>query len=132
MAYEIKIQVRFNDFDAYGHVNNTNYLDFMEYARSSSFGKMVEIGLQNGIWYIVASIEIEYKKPILYGEDVFVTLWVSQAKGARFTLEYIIHNGNGKIFAKAKSVHAAINSKLGVPIRITEDIISKVEDYKFQ
>lgn len=132
MPVDVNIQVRFNDLDPYGHVNNTNYLDFMEYARSNSFGKMVENGLKQGIWYIVSSIEIEYKKPILYGENVVITVWVSSAKGARFVIDYAIHNGEGKIFAKAKSTHAAIDSKSGRPLRVTEEITSKVEDYSFK
>lgn len=130
MPVEVKMQVRFNDLDPYGHVNNTNYLDFMEYARTNSFGPMVEEGLKNGIWYIVVSIEIEYKKPILFGEDVYVKVWVSHAKGAKFTIRYIIHDGKGKTFATATSVHAALNSALGVPIRVSNEIISKVEDFE--
>ena len=128
MSVEVKMQVRFNDLDPYGHVNNTNYLDFMEYARTNSFGKMVEEGLKTGIHYIVVSIEIDYKKPIFFGEDVFVKVWVSEAKGAKFTIRYKIHDGKGKTFALAKSVHAALNSALGVPVRVTDEIISKVED----
>ncbi len=129
MPSEVKIQVRFNDLDPYGHVNNTNYLDFMEYARTCSFDDMVAEGLKTGIWYIVASIGINYKKPILFGEDVYVKVWVSEAKGAKFTIKYIMHDGRGKTYATAESVHAALNSKLGVPVRVTPEIISKVEDY---
>lgn len=130
MPVEVKVQVRFNDLDAYGHVNNTNYLDFMEYARTNSFGPMVEEGLKTGIWYIVASINIKYKKPILFGEDVYVKVWVSEAKGAKFTIRYVIHDGKGKTFAVAESVHAALNSALGVPVRVSEEILSKVENYE--
>lgn len=129
MPYEVKIQVRFNDLDPYGHVNNTNYLDFMEYARTCSFGGMVAEGLKTGVWYIVASIGISYKRPILFGEDVYVKVWVSEAKGARFTIKYIMHDGRGKTYATAESIHAALNSKLGAPIRVTPEIIAMVEDY---
>ena len=129
MPSEIKIQVRFNDLDPYGHVNNTNYLDFMELARTSLFGGMVAEGLKTGIWYVVVSIGIDYKKPILLGEDVYVKVWVSEAKGAKFTLKYIIHDGKGKTFASAESVLAVLNSKLGMPMRVTPEIIARVEEY---
>lgn len=129
MPSEIKIQVRFNDLDPYGHVNNTNYLDFMELARTSLFGGMVAEGLKTGIWYVVVSIGIDYKKPILLGEEVYVKVWVSEAKGAKFTLKYIIHDGKGKTFASAESVLAVLNSKLGMPMRVTPEIIAKVEEY---
>ena len=129
MPSEIKIQVRFNDLDPYGHVNNTNYLDFMELARTSLFGGMVAEGLKTGIWYVVVSIGIDYKKPILLGEEVYVKVWVSEAKGAKFTLKYIIHDGKGKTFANAESVLAVLNSKLGMPMRVTPEIIAKVEEY---
>lgn len=129
MPSEIKIQVRFNDLDPYGHVNNTNYLDFMELARTSLFGGMVAEGFKTGIWYVVVSIGIDYKKPILLGEDVYVKVWVSEAKGAKFTLKYIIHDGKGKTFASAESVLAVLNSKLGMPMRVTPEIIAKVEEY---
>lgn len=122
MAIDVKIQVRFNDLDGYAHVNNSVYLSYLEVARCDAFGSVFIKGLDCGLWYILSEAQILYKKPITFGEEVYVNVKMIEAKGARFIVEYSLHNGEGKVFATAKTVHAILDAKTGRPLRITDEV----------
>lgn len=69
-----RIQIRFADIDAMGHVNNAVYLHYFEQGRIQFFNE--EIG---GEWdwkkygIIVARNEIDYLKPVLINDEVYIT-----------------------------------------------------------
>ncbi|MCL2092774.1 MAG: acyl-CoA thioesterase [Treponema sp.] len=78
------ITVRTYECDSYGHVNNANYLNYLEYARweflkdlGFEYSAMVEAGY--GIY--VARVEIDYKKPAFPEDQLEIKSW-SIKKGA--------------------------------------------------
>lgn len=70
--HSVEIQLRFNDFDLLGHVNNAVYQHYYDYARINYFKKV--IGGVNWLDFsvIMASIKIEYHKPINLNEKVSI------------------------------------------------------------
>jgi acyl-CoA thioester hydrolase len=82
--------------DAYGHVNNVQFLRLLEDARVVAFaaagtdegGSVVNRGL------IVARAEIEYLTPLVYRTaPVAIDLWVIAIGGADFEMAYEILDG---------------------------------------
>jgi acyl-CoA thioester hydrolase len=70
------IRVRTYECDAYGHVNNAVYLNYLEYARDQylehqglDYQAVVAAGY--GIW--VAEAKLTYRSPALPGEELMVT-----------------------------------------------------------
>ncbi len=127
MAKEIEIQIRFNDLDGYGHVNNSVYLSYLEIARTNGYADIFSESIERKMWYILTSAEIKYKKFLKLEDTAFVKVWVSFAKGALFTFEYIIHDGNGTIFATAKTTHTVYDAVKSRPVRVPAVIIEQVE-----
>jgi acyl-CoA thioester hydrolase len=83
--------LRWSDMDAYGHVNNVQFLRLLEDARVVAFaaagtdegGSVVETGL------LVARSEIEYLEPLVYRTaPVAIDLWLTNLAGASFDLGY--------------------------------------------
>jgi acyl-CoA thioester hydrolase len=83
--------LRWSDMDAYGHVNNVQFLRLLEDARVVAFaaagtdegGSVVETGL------LVARSEIEYLEPLVYRTaPVAIDLWLTHLAGASFDLGY--------------------------------------------
>lgn len=70
--HTVEIQLRFNDFDLLGHVNNAVYQHYYDYARINYFKKV--IGELNWLNFsvIMASIKIEYHKPINLNEKISI------------------------------------------------------------
>lgn len=124
---EVKIQVRFNDLDGYGHVNNSVYLSYLEIARCNAFAGIFGTCMERGLWFVLVSAELKYKKFIKYGDEVFVLVKIGDISGVKFSFDYSVHDGNGAVYAEAKTVHAIFDSKTGRPIRIDDDVRSVIE-----
>ena len=127
MAKEIEIQIRFNDLDGYGHVNNSVYLSYCEIARTNCYSDIFNNSIECKMWYILTGAEIKYKKFLKLEDKAFIKVWVSSVKGALFTFEYIIHNGEGVVYATAKTTHTVYNAVKNRPIRVPQEIVNEVE-----
>lgn len=72
--HKTPIQLRFKDVDKMGHVNNANYLTYIELARVKYFEEVVRFdgqwSEQQGI--ILARIEIDYKLPVFLQDTIYV------------------------------------------------------------
>jgi acyl-CoA thioester hydrolase len=89
--------VRWSDMDAYGHVNNVQFLRLMEEARIQVLSVPGAEGeptmLESGI--VVARAEIEYLRPMTYRpEPVAIDLWVTDLGGAGFDIAYVFTDGS--------------------------------------
>jgi acyl-CoA thioester hydrolase len=89
--HRVPTPLRWSDMDAYGHVNNVQFLRLLEDARVVAFaaagsdegGSLVDTGL------LVARSEIEYLHPLVYRtEPVWIDLWVTSIAAAGFELGY--------------------------------------------
>lgn len=118
------IPLRWADFDAMSHVNNTAYLEFMQDARISLIH---ELGLDKSslqdTGHFVARNEIDYLKPIdMNDHHVTVELWVNRFGGASYDVLYEILDEHGTVCAKAKSVMVTVDVGSGTAIRIPDDV----------
>jgi acyl-CoA thioester hydrolase len=95
--------VRFSDTDQMGHVNNSRFLVFLEDARLVFFNTLMPGGF-TGRGLILARIEIDYLRPMVYGAgEVEVDVWVDSIGNRSFALGYRIRQG-GELSARARSV----------------------------
>jgi acyl-CoA thioester hydrolase len=85
MKFTNKQYVRWDDLDAFGHVNNANYLTYAQEARFVMTG-MFEM--------VVARAEVDFVAPI-YDGNIFldVDIWVKSIGTSSFILAYEIKNG---------------------------------------
>lgn len=92
--YTVAVPLRWSDMDAYGHVNNVQFLRLMEDARIKAFQEW--FGPRNNLLSsgcVVARSEIEYLTPLSFQHDgVAVDVWVSRIGGATFDLGYEIRD----------------------------------------
>jgi acyl-CoA thioester hydrolase len=61
--YEIRIQIRWRDMDAYGHVNNAVYLNYLEECRDA-WAQSVLGGVAD-VWdFVLAHVGIDYRSQL--------------------------------------------------------------------
>jgi acyl-CoA thioester hydrolase len=87
--FETAVQLRWSDEDSYGHVNNVRVLQLMEEARVRalrSWGAAVERRFPQ----VVRSLNCDYLRPLHYGEDVRVRVWVRRIGTSSYTLRHEI------------------------------------------
>jgi len=84
--------MRWSDMDAYGHVNNTAYLAYLEQARVSMFFDRYDSSFARGT--VVAHHEITYLKPVVYHpEPLRLELWTDRVRAADFMVRYEVFDG---------------------------------------
>jgi acyl-CoA thioester hydrolase len=135
----VPVQIRWNDLDAYGHVNNAAMLTLLEESRISVFwgtGDLRVDGVNDAgapmseaeratTITLVARQEVEYLAPIPYLRDPLdVQLWIGRLGGASLDVCYEICSPLGEeqatVFAKALTTVVLVDAASGRPRRITD------------
>jgi len=113
--------VRWSDLDAYGHVNNARVLTLYEEARvAMMFVDAREVGLtsfEEGI--VIFRHEIDYLRPIDYGRDIRIEMWIEELRPSRFTVAYELFAGDD-LASRAKSVCVPFDLVAGRPRRLSD------------
>ena len=92
--YRVDVPLRWSDMDAYGHVNNVQFLRLLEDARvigfQEWFGQDRSL-LSEGV--IVARHEIEYLAPLDFRHaPISVDMWATKIAGSSFNLAYEVRD----------------------------------------
>jgi acyl-CoA thioester hydrolase len=119
--FTAQVAMRWSDMDAYGHVNNVQFLTYVEEARVEMFQAVPLSGVdQSTSGILVASSEIKYLKPLLHRHaPVPIDVWVTRIGAAFFALAYEVHDDDGSLYARATSVMVPYDFTSGRPRRLT-------------
>ena len=84
-----KVNIRFSDIDAFGHVNNARYLTYYEEARVLYFNEVVDWAYdwsKKGI--ILAKAEIDFIRPIHFKDEIYIRTRCARMGNKSFDLYY--------------------------------------------
>jgi acyl-CoA thioester hydrolase len=146
--HRVLTPLRWSDMDAYGHVNNVQFLRLLEDARVIAFaahgsdegGSMVSTGL------IVARSEIEYLHPLVFRTaPVAIDVWVTHVATANFDLGYEVLDqaedeagepGDGPasgpplVYARAETRMVVYDLAAHRPRRLTAEELERLETWR--
>ena len=95
--HEKNIQLRFNDFDMLGHVNNAVYQHYFDLARMNYFKEVIGEELDWADFSIImASINIEYKNSIKMNEPISIRSRISVIGEKSITMIQEVYNSKSK------------------------------------
>lgn len=113
--------VRWSDLDAYGHVNNARVLTLYEEARVALFFVGArEKGLtsfEEGI--VIARHEVDYLRPVDYGDRVLIEMWVDEIRPSRVGIRYQLFDGT-ELASRARSTAVPFDLARGRPRRLSD------------
>jgi acyl-CoA thioester hydrolase len=116
--------------DAYGHVNNARFLTLYEEARVALFFRGArDMGLtsfEDGI--VIARHEVDYLRPVDYGDPVRIELWVEEIRAGRFTVVYELIDDD-VVASRARSVCVPYNLEGQYPRRLSDAERSFLADW---
>ncbi len=122
-AHVVEITVQPQDIDAYGHVNNSVYLTWLDQAawsHSAALGVPLAqcVGSRRGM--AAQRIEIDYLRAALAADTVQVATWIESSDarlrvGRRFQLRRV---RDGKTLARARVDYVCINLDTGRATRM--------------
>lgn len=122
-AFSAPVYVRWSDIDELGMVNNATIVTYLEEGRAHLF-------MQELVWdwreigVVVANININYRKPILYKNKPFTYIFLKDLGNSSFVLHTLIAekkaDGGLLIFADADVTMVAYDLVKKKPISIPE------------
>ncbi len=121
--FDCPIQVRWRDVDALGHVNNATIVTYLETARTELWRE--RFGGGSEIPFVVAGIEVRYRRQIRLDDRVVVGVKVSDVRGARYTFRYRVE-ANGELAAEASTLMAHLRPGHSRPTRIPDDLRARL------
>jgi acyl-CoA thioester hydrolase len=115
------VPVRWSDMDAYGHVNNARFLTLYEEARVAHvLRRRPAAGLdsfEEGI--VISRHEIDYLRPVDYGDPVRIELWLEEIKASRLTVAYELFDGDN-LASRARTGLRAVRPRRRRPRRVRD------------
>jgi acyl-CoA thioester hydrolase len=124
--YRVDVPLRWSDMDAYGHVNNVQFLRLLEDARVIAFEQWFGQDrslLKEGV--LVARHEIEYLAPLDFRHaPISVDMWVTNISGASFDLAYEVRDPEEvgtTLYARAETALVAYDFATVSPRRLRPD-----------
>lgn len=113
--------LRWSDMDVFGHVNNARFLTLYEEARAAMMFVDARTrgirSLEEGV--VIARHEVDYLRPVDYGEPVRIELWLERIMASRFTVVYELFDGDA-LASRARSVLVPYDLSARRPRRLTE------------
>lgn len=95
--HSLPLQIRFNDIDTLGHVNNSVYFPFFDLGKAEYFRDVKGNSINwNKVDIVVANINCDFIAPIFFGEVIEVQTQVLSIKNSSFTVFQRLINSKTK------------------------------------
>ena len=128
-VFSIRIRVYYEDTDTGGVVYHSNYLNFMERARTEwlrSFGfEQDELRRRDGVIFAVGAVNIAFRKPARFNELLSVTLEVERRCAASLTLAQEVRRAD-ELLASAEVRIACIDTERFAPVAIQAPVAARI------
>ena len=117
VLYRHPVTPRWRDLDAFDHVNNSNFLTYLEEARIRWFMGLDKPWVTDAIAPLLAAVQINYKAPVPYPSELLVELFAEKVGSTSVTLGHrIVDAGSGLLHADGYVVMVWIDRASGKPV----------------
>lgn len=112
----IPLQLRYNDYDERGHVNNAVYLTYFELARMAAWeatGRGGEPG------FILAEARVSYRSPAMLGEALAVEVSLGELRTKAWVWRYrVVSTSDERLVAEGETTQVMYDyaSRATIPI----------------
>ena len=119
MTAEVRIPIRWRDVDAYGHVNNAVFLNYLEEARD----RLVENLFGEHAWdFVIARVAIDYRSELKQNDrEVAVSCRVTRFGSSSVQTAERVLAADGRLSAEAESVIVARDPETGRSRPLTDE-----------
>ena len=93
----LPIELRWRDLDAFNHVNNSNFMTYLEEARIRWFESLGEDWVTDATAPLLAAVQMNYRHPIPYPGSIVVELTADRVGTSSVTLGHRITGADGSV-----------------------------------
>lgn len=119
---KVDLQIRFNDIDILGHVNNTVYFSFYDTGKAYWLmqARQGEMNYRK-VETVIANVDCAFISPIFFGQEIEVLTRCSSISEKSFRLlQVIVEKESGRICSMAETVMVAIDTEKQTAIPVPD------------
>jgi len=126
------IQLRFNDFDALGHVNNSVYFSFYDLGKTSYFNDvMPDVSISQEVGVVIGHIEVSFLLSVYPGENVAVQTAVVEIGNKSFKLlQHLVDVDTNEVKCICQTVMVCFDAKTKTTRPISDEWRKAMADFE--
>jgi acyl-CoA thioester hydrolase len=125
-AFTESVDVRYQDHDTMGHVNNAVYVTYMEEARFAYLTEGLGVPPMD-LNMVVANLTVDFRRPVQFDAEVEVAVSVTDVGNSSFTMAYEVRDSEG-VAVEGETVQVALEPDGREPRRVPQDWRDAIED----
>lgn len=109
--HSVDLQIRFNDIDILGHLNNTVYFSFFDTGKAYFFESIMKSRMDwQRVESVIANIDCAYVSPVYFGDSIEVRTRCTGIYDKSFKIQQVIVDKNsGELKAAAETIMVSFN-----------------------
>lgn len=117
------LQIRFNDVDVLGHVNNTVYFSFYDTGKAYYFRAVKNHPMEwNKVETVIANVNCAYISSIVFGEEIDVLTRCEEIRDKSFRLlQMLVERNTGEVKSICETVMVSIDPKSHAAVSLSEE-----------
>lgn len=130
MKHKIQAQLRFNDIDILGHLNNTVYFSLYDLGKAKYMeeAQLREPGPQPPT-SVIADVHCSYIKPVHYGDEIYICTECTEIGEKSFVLEQEMIDSEGEVRSRCRTVMVYFDPSTGHSAPVPEWFRDKIKAY---
>ncbi len=123
--HHTRVEVRFRDIDAFGHVNNSAFVTYIEQARVRFLIDTLDVDVIQSLPIILAALHVDFRAPILFGQEIEIGTRVDWIGNTSFSVLHEMHaraedEASARVVAEASTVLVAYDYATEQPIPVPD------------
>ena len=129
--HTLPVQIRFNDVDQYGHMNNSSYFSLYDLAKTSYMRDVFGNKDWHHMGIVVANINADCLAPVFFSDDLIIETTVIHLGHKSFTLLQRANNkASGVLKCQCPTVMVGYDVATKEPVELPADFKQAVCDYE--
>ena len=124
LPHDFAVSIEAGDIDFMGHVNNANYLRWVQDAVLSHWRKIAPAEAVASHLWVALKHEITYRKPTFLDDAVIATVLLEKVQGARAFYRTVIRRGE-EVLAEVTSSWCCVDAETLRPARLAARVIER-------
>ncbi len=122
ILFQMPLELRWRDLDAFNHVNNANFMTYIEEARIRWFESTGKPWITEDMAPLLAAVQMNYRLPIPYPARISVELFAERIGNTSLTIGHRIIGDAGTLYADGHVVMVWIDRSSGRPITLPQAV----------
>jgi len=129
--HRLPVQIRFNDVDMFGHVNNNVYLQFLDMGKYAYFRQFMTGAFGNEPTApVVANINCDFIEPTKIDESIEVLTAITNIADSSMVLDQRIVSSTGHVKCSARTIMVNIDLTTGRPTTVSDIWRQRISDFE--